>query len=119
MLPSFCEYRGFCIDKRKGMNEMEKFIIRPSIDIYSGVRVTKDTVLEFENENAAQRIENLTMHSVIRVKGEGYEGTYKTTIQLNEGDILIYEHNGRGYIKPTEPMVTIEEAIEELTCIKE
>lgn len=119
MLPSFCEYRGFCIDKRKGMNEMEKFIIKPNIDTYPGVRVDKDTVLEYENDNIIQRVENLVLHSIINVKGDGYEGTYDTTIHLNEGDILIYEDEGRGYIKPTEPVVTIEEAIEELTCMKE
>ena len=54
MLPSFCEYRGFCIDKKKGMNEMEKFIIKPNIDTYHGVRVNKDTVLEYENDNIIQ-----------------------------------------------------------------
>lgn len=98
---------------------MEKFIIKPSIELYPGVRVDKDTVLEFKNDHITQRVENLTLHSVATVKGEGYEATYDTTVYLNEGDILVYEDEGRGYIKPTEPMVTIAEAIEELSCLKE
>ena len=42
----------------------------------------------------------------------------ETTIFLEEGDILIFEDNGRGYIKPVEAFATIEEAIEDLECIK-
>ena len=33
--------------------------------------------------------------------------------------ILVFEEEGRGYIKPVEQFVTIEEAIEELTNIKD
>jgi hypothetical protein len=53
------------------------------------------------------------------VKGEGFESVYDTTIDLKEGDILIFEEDGRGYIKPVEGFVTIEEAIEELKNIKD
>ena len=41
------------------------------------------------------------------------------TIKLKEGDILIFEEEGRGYIKPVEDFVTIEEAIGDLTNIKD
>ena len=98
---------------------MEVFIMRPSIDRYPGVKVTKDTVLEFSNEKVEQKLENLVFHSVIKVKGENYESVYDTTIHLKEGDILVYEEEGRGYIKPVEPLVTIVEAIEDLTNIKD
>ena len=40
-------------------------------------------------------------------------------IQLSEGDILIFEEEGRGYIKPVEEFVTVKEAIEELNCISD
>ena len=95
------------------------YILKPSIDLYPGVRVDKDTKLEYKTENVEQTIEDLKFHSITKVKGDGFESVYDTTIELKEGDILIFEENGRGYIKPVEPLVTIEEAIEELECIKE
>jgi hypothetical protein len=98
---------------------MEKFIIKPSIDMYCGIKVTKDTKLEYKNENVDQTLENLVFKSITKVKGEGYESEYNTTIHLNEGDILIFEEEGRGYIKPVEQFVTVSDAIEELDCIKE
>ena len=95
------------------------FIRRPSIELYPGVRVDKDTKLEYKTENVEQKLENLVLHSITRVKGDKYESTYDTTIQLEEGDILIFEEEGRGYIKPVEPFVTIEEAVDDLTCIRD
>lgn len=98
---------------------MQIFIRKPSIDLYPGIRVDKDTVLEYENENVTQRLEGLELKSVTRVKGEDYESVYTTTIRLKEGDILVFEEEGRGYIKPVETFVTIEEAIEDLANIKD
>lgn len=98
---------------------MEKFIRKPSIDMLAGIRVTKDTEFEYENDSVIQSLKNLVLQSVTTVKGENYESTYITTIQLKEGDILIFEEEGRGYIKPVEEFVTVKEAIEELECIKD
>lgn len=97
---------------------MTNYIRKPSIDLYPGIQVTKDTVLEYKNENVKQNLKNLVFHSVTKVKGEGYRSKYDTTIQLEEGDILIFEEEGRGYIKPVESFVTIQEAIDELENIK-
>ena len=85
----------------------------------AGIRVTKDTALNYENENVKQILRNLVFKSVTNVKGESYESTYDTTIYLKEGDILIFEEEGRGYIKPVEEFVTVKEAIEELKCIED
>lgn len=98
---------------------MQVFIRKPSIDLFPGIRVAKDTVLEYKNENVEQRLENLVFHSVTKVRGDGYESTYDTTIQLKEGDVLVFEEKGRGYIKPVDEFVTIAEAIEDLTNIKD
>lgn len=98
---------------------MQVYIRKPSIDLYPGIRVDKDTVLEYKNEHVDQKVENLVFHSLTRVKGEGYESTYDTTIHLQEGDILLFEGDGRGYIKPVEPFVTIAEAIEDFENIKD
>ena len=98
---------------------MEKFIRKPSIDMLAGIRVDKDTTLNYENENVKQILRNLVFKSVTNVKGDEYESTYNTTIYLNEGDILIFEEEGRGYVKPVETFVTVKEAIEELKCIED
>lgn len=98
---------------------MNNFIRKPSIDLYPGIRVTKDTVLEYKNENVVQTVKNLVLHSVTKVKGENFKSKYDTTITLKEGDVLVFEDEGRGYIKPVEEFVTIEEAVADLTNIKD
>jgi hypothetical protein len=99
--------------------KMQVFIRKPSIDLLPGIRVTKDTVLEYENENVKQTIKDLVLHSVTNIKGDGYTSTYDTTVYLKDGDVLVFEDEGRGYIKPVEDFVTIAEAIEDLTNIKD
>lgn len=98
---------------------MQKFIRKPSIDMYAGIKVSKDTKLDYENENVKQKLEDLVFHSVTVVNGENYESVYDTTINLKEGDVLIFEEEGRGYIMPVEKFVTVAEAVEELNCIKD
>lgn len=111
--------QGKCSALVNGVTQMERFIRKPSIDLFPGVRVTKDTELEYKTDNVEQELKELLLHSVTKVKGDNFESTYDTTIQLKEGDILIFEDEGRGYIKPVEEFVTVFEAIEELTCIKD
>lgn len=98
---------------------MQMFVRKPSIDLYPGVIVDKDTVLEYKNENVEQKLENFVFHSVTKVKGEGFESTYDTTIYLKEGDVLVFEEEGRGYIKPVDSFVSIQEAIDDFECIKD
>lgn len=98
---------------------MQMFIRKPSIDQYHGVRVDKNTVLEYKTENVSQTIKDLEMHSTVIMKGEGYESVLRTVIQLQEGDILLFEDEGRGYIKPVDGFVTVQEAIEDLSVLKE
>ncbi len=99
--------------------EYQKFIQKPSVEMYPGIKVNKDTVLEYKSEHVEQTVKDLVLHSVSRVKGEGFESIYDTTIYLKEGDVLVYEDEGRGFIKPVEEIMTVEEAIEELSCIKD
>lgn len=98
---------------------MQMFIRKPNIELLPGICVKKDTMLEFENENVKQTIKDLVLHSVTEVTGESYKSKYDTTIQLEEGDVLIFEEEGRGYIKPVESFVTIADAIDDLTNIKD
>lgn len=99
--------------------EFQKFMRKPSITMLAGIRVTKETEFEYKNETVKQTLKNLVFKSVTTVKGEGYESKYNTTIHLKEGDTLIFEEEGRGYIKPVEEFVTVKEAIEELKCIED
>jgi hypothetical protein len=97
---------------------MQVFIRKPSIDLFTGVRVTKETELEYKGETVTQTIKDLELHSLVEVEGEGYKSKYDVTVHLQEGDTLIFEE-GRGYIKPVEGFVTIAEAIEDLENIKD
>lgn len=98
---------------------MNVFIRKPSIDLYPGIRVDKETVLEYKNESVEQTLKGLKFHSVTKVKGDHFESVYDTTIYLQEGDVLVFEEEGRGYIKPVEDFVTISEAVEELSGIQD
>ena len=93
-------------------------IRKPSIEMYPAVRVDADTVLEYTTETLTQHIENLEFRNTVHIKGDNYESTVDTRVQLEAGDILIFENGGRGYIKPVEDFVDVEEAIAELECIK-
>lgn len=121
--------RNSCADKwegplRKGEKAMEisRFIVKPNIEVLPGIRVTKDTVLDYENEYVEQHLKDLTFRSVVKqngeIRGTAYNSTYETTIHLKEGDVLVWEEEGRGYIMPVQEVVSIAEAIEELECIK-
>ena len=98
---------------------MEKFIKQIDITQYLGIKVDKDTDIEYKNEFVEQTIKNLELHSVTKITGEGYESTLDTRIALKEGDILLLEDEKRGYIKPIETFYKPTEAIEELKCLEE
>lgn len=98
---------------------MQKFILKPKIDMYEGIIVDKDSTFEYKDDNVEQTLFKLKFRSVTKVKGESFESLQKTTIDLNEGDLLLFMGEGRGYIKPVESLVTVEEAMEELSCIKD
>ena len=97
----------------------QRFLRKPDVDMLAGIRVTKDTAFEYKNENVDQTLKDLVFHSVTKIKGENYESTYETMIHLAEGDVLIFEEEGRGYVKPVEEFVTVSEAIGELRCIED
>ena len=96
-----------------------KFIKRPSIDLYPGVRVDENTDLEYNSDKVKQTVKDLVLHSVTTISGDGFKSVLKTTVKLQSGDILIFEEDGRGYIKPVETFVTVSEAIEDLEVIKD
>ena len=99
---------------------MQKFIFKPSVELIPGIKVTKATELNYEREGVKQTLKDLVFRSITTKKGDNFESTIDTTIWLNEGDILVFEADGRGYIKPVNnSVVTIAEGIEDLTNIKD
>ena len=97
--------------------QYKKFMRQPDSDLIAGIIVDKDTKIEFKNDNVKQTLENLTLHSVLKAEGEGFKSTYVVDVFLEEGDVLLFDESGRGYIKPAERFMTVEEAIEELECV--
>ena len=97
---------------------MEKYISKPSIDMMPGIRVDKTTEFEYENDNVKQELKDLKFKSITTIKGENFKSEYHTEIDLQDGDILIFEDEGRGYIKPVESFVYVDDEIKELENIK-
>lgn len=96
---------------------MEQFIIKPDVTLYHGIRVDKDTKLEYKKDNLEQTVENLVLKSKKTFKTDDYENEYKVKVFLKEGDILILDETD-GYIKPLQEMYTVQQTIDELELIK-
>lgn len=98
---------------------MEKFIVKPVIDVYPGITVKKDTALEYVGKNVIQKLENLELTTVMKVQGKGYDATYEITVHLEDGDVLILQDEEKGWIKPTVEMVSPSQAAEDLRIVAE
>lgn len=96
---------------------MRKFIFKPDITLYSGVLVTKDTKLEYKNENVDQKLEDLKLTMTTYTKENNYEVTSNLVFHLNDGDILLYDEEV-GYQVPRVPMSTIEDAVSDIEVLK-
>lgn len=94
------------------------FVKAPSIDLYPGVVVDENTCLTYDSDTVTQRIENLIMHTIYKTTGKDFATTVDAVVNLSVGDILIFENGGRGYIKPVEKFVTVEDAIADLEALK-
>lgn len=97
---------------------MRKFIMKPDITFYEGIKIDKETKLEFENEYVKQSINNLVLKTNKKEKTDKYESVFDLTINLDDGEILLFEEE-RGYFLPSLPMSTVKDAIEDLEAIKE
>lgn len=93
-----------------------KFIRQPNIHTIPGIVVDKTTEINFEREGLKQTIKDLALHSEMVLRGENYEGRTEATVYLEEGDVLLFDES-RGYLKPTESFMTVEDAIKELECV--
>ena len=99
---------------------MQRFVFKPSVELLVGLKVTKDTELDYERDGIKQTLRDLVLHTTVTETGEGYDSVRESNVYLEEGDILVFEEEGRGYIKPLgNTVVTIEEAIADLENIKD
>ena len=101
---------------------MEKFIIQPSIKVFVGLTVKRDSVIDFKNDVVEQCLKDLVLTTKIN-KESDYNGlktneasTIKT--ELKEGVRLIMSED-EGYIISPYKMATIDEAVEQLKEIQE
>ena len=95
------------------------YVVLPETKCWYGVKIDKDTKLEFENEFVKQKIENLTIISTTIQKTEEFESEVHLKVFLKEGDILLLEEEARGYFLPRNTKIgTIEDAYKELDFLK-
>lgn len=98
---------------------MDTFILKPSVELYRGIRVNRDTDLTYETENIKQSVKDMVLRTEMTVKGECFDGVYTTNVYLEEGDVLIFESEERGYVKPTVGFVSVAEALDDIKNIQE
>ena len=98
--------------KEKKMEDIKMIkVIEEPIE-YDAIKVSKDTKLDFKNENVEQELKDLVLTTIVKSKDEAvnYEMETKTTIYLKEDDSLVFDEV-RGYVKPISEMITKDEYI--------
>ena len=100
----------------------ELFVEQPVLDLKEGIRVAEDTELLYKNEKVEQVLKNLVLETIIDEVGSNGINTYKSksylSINLNDGDILLFDAN-RGYYMPPYPVVSIADAISDITSLED
>lgn len=101
--------------------KFELFVDQPSLDLKKGIQVTKETEVNFKNDNVEQVIKDLKLEVIMDEEGTNGFNSYKSksyiSITLNEGDILMFDPD-RGYYLPPYPKTRIEQAAEDLAALK-
>ena len=95
---------------------MDFFVEKPDLQLHQGVRVDKTTKLSFKNDRVNQSVKDLKLKSKITTKNEQYESVTNLTINLNEGDIVLFEEE-RGYFLPSIAVESIDESISDLQAL--
>lgn len=100
----------------------ELFVEQPSIELKEGIKVTKETELLYKNNKVEQSLKNLVLETILEDEGSNGFNTYKSksnvTINLNEGDILLF-HEDRGYYMPPYPVESIDDAISDINSLSD
>ena len=97
------------------------FVEQVNLDLKVGIRVKKDTELSYKTEKVEQVLKDLKLETILTDEGSNGINTYESKtylkINLNEGDILLFDE-GRGYYMPPYPVESIEDAISDIESLK-
>lgn len=100
----------------------EFFIDQPSVDIHRGIQVMGDTALEYKSRRVVQVLRDLTLTTDLSDEGvsgaNSYSSKSRITINLNEGDILLFDPD-RGYYMSPYPQTTVEQALSDISALRE
>lgn len=92
---------------------MKYYVISPDLTPYEGVVVDENTDIVFESELVKQSVKDLKLVSEYTFKNEKFVSTTKTIINLDKGEVLLFEKENRGYFLPKDSICTLENAIED------
>ena len=100
----------------------ELFVEQPVLDLKEGIKVSKEMELLYKNEKVEQVLKDLVLETILDDAGTNGVNTYKSksylSINLNPGDILLFDEN-RGYYMPPYPVVSIDDAISDITSLSD
>lgn len=96
---------------------MNKYMIKPELGLYPGIRINKDTEFEYKNDNVEQHLKGLKLYTKSSEKTEEYDRDMTVTLHLKEGDHILFDE-GRGYYLPVLEVISVDEAIEDLKVLK-
>lgn len=100
----------------------ELFIEQPVLDLKEGIKVTADTELSYKNDKVNQVMKDLVLETNLEDAGSNGVNTYKSktcvTINLNPGDILLFDEQ-RGYYMPPYPVTSIDDAISDINSLSD
>lgn len=100
----------------------ELFVEQPVLDLKEGIKVTAETELAYKSENVEQELKDLVLETFLTESGSNGFNSYKSkshlSITLNPGDILLFDKQ-RGYYMPPYPVVSIDDAISDITSLSD
>lgn len=97
---------------------MKYYVMSPDLTPYEGVKITKETELTFENEKVKQSVKDLKLISEYKLVFPKYTTYNRLEMNLEEGEILLFEGENRGYFLPSDIIpCTIEGAIEQYEAL--
>lgn len=98
----------------------ELFVEQPVLDLKEGIKVTVETELFYKNDKVEQVLKDLVLETILDDAGSNGINTYKSksylSIQLNPGDILLFDEQ-RGYYMPPYPVTSIDDAISDISSL--
>ncbi len=93
---------------------MNYYVMRPDLTPYEGIKVTKDTKIDYENEKVKQSIKDLKLVSTYTYRTDKFTSINTLEVNLDEGEVLLFENENRGYFLPKDVSICpIKTAIED------